>query len=286
VLLDGLKPGELFTVRACHDRRLVKEYGDEPRRHLWEKLEQQPPLGVMELEVKARPARKKDGKDKPRPARSARIAQIELRACELRLDLRVDASRKRVSTPPLYAVLACETAASAAGEDPVEWMLLTSYPVRNEDDARLVLRGYAQRWRIEQFHRTWKSGACKVEDTQLRDYDHILRWATVLASVAVRILLLTYLARCEPELPAIEALSQHEIDAIILGSRSKKHRPGTVPPIAEIVESLAKIGGYTGRNSGGPPGALVIARGLFKIEMFALALELDIVRPTTKSDQC
>src|SRR5438128_10311426 len=45
VLLDGLKPGELFTVRAARDRRLTT--AEQQRRYLWETLESQPVLGTM-----------------------------------------------------------------------------------------------------------------------------------------------------------------------------------------------------------------------------------------------
>lgn len=78
--------------------------------------------------------------------------------------------------------------------------------------------------------KAWKSGACKVEDTQLRDFDHIVRWATVLASVALRILRLTYLARHRPQLSAEEELTRDEIDAI--GRRSRKRGAGERPPLA------------------------------------------------------
>jgi Transposase DNA-binding/Transposase DDE domain len=272
ILLDGLKPGELFTVRAAQNRKLT---GDE-KRYLWETLEAKRPLGRMELALAARPARKPE-KGKQRPARKARTAQIELRAGRLSLELRVGKARR--AHVPLFALLASETAASAGDEEPVEWLLLTSRPIETVADAQLVLFGYSQRWRIEEFHKCWKSGACKVEHTQLRERDNIARWATVLAAVATRILRLTYLARTSPDLPALEELRQAEIDVIVLGSRSEKYQPGSVPPIGELVQMLARIGGYTGKSSGGPPGPLVLARGLYKIEFAADMFDLGIFKP-------
>jgi hypothetical protein len=275
VLLDGLRSSELCTVRAAYDRRLTKESADEPRRYLWEKLESQPLLGMMELEVGARPA-KKLTHAKMRPARRARCARIELRACELSLDLLIDGRSKSVATP-VHAVLARETSKSSRGEEPIEWLLLTSHRVDDLAGAKLVLFGYAQRWRIEEFHKSWKSGVCKVEDTQLRDVDHIIRWATVLASVAVRIVRLSYLSRHDPRRSALKEFGQAEIDAILIASCSTNLRPGSSPRLGILVDLLARIGGYTGRSSGGPPGALVLARGLLKIEALALALETGLV---------
>jgi hypothetical protein len=43
-------------------------------------------------------------------------------------------------------------------------------------------------------------------------------------------------------------------------------RGGATATIAQAVYWIARIGGYTGKSSGGPPGALVIARGLRRIE--------------------
>ena len=33
---------------------------------------------------------------------------------------------------------------------------------RVEADIRAVVDGYALRWKIEEFHRTWKRGRCRV----------------------------------------------------------------------------------------------------------------------------
>jgi hypothetical protein len=277
VLLDGLRSSELCTVRAAYNRRLTSGSADEPRRYLWEQLESQPKLGVMELDVGARPP-KKLTHAKMRPARRPRRARIELRACEVSLNLLLDERHKSVALP-VHALLARETRKSAGGEEPIEWMLLTSYPIVDLESAKLTLFGYAQRWRIEEFHKTWKTGACKVEDTQLRDMKNIVRWATVLASVAVRILRLSYLSRHEPKRSGLDELGRAELDAILISSRSTKYRPGSNPCLGVAVELLARIGGYTGKSSGGPAGPLVLARGLLKIEALALALELGLVQP-------
>ncbi len=151
---------------------------------------------------------------------------------------------------------------------------MTTHPVADLEDALIVIDGYACRWTIEDFHRAWKSGCCQVETTQLRSRDHIQRWATILAAVAVRVMRLTKLARTEPELPATVELRQSEIDAIIVTRKRTGRSPGDVPTIGQAVTWLAEIGGYTGKSSGGPPGATVITRGLLRIEALAAYLEI------------
>jgi len=251
VLLEGLEPDQLFTVRAAQNRRLWQT-GKE-REYLWTEIESAPVLGTYELAVPAG------------PNRQARIAHMEVRATEVTLKLQRERSKKSYPAT-LFAVMTREVSRVPITERPLEWLLLTTYEVHDLADAIVVIDGYAQRWRIEQFHRTWKSGACRAEDTQLGDRDHIIRWVSILASVAMRILRMTYLAREKPELPADIEFEREEIDAVILLRKPAGQRRGARPTIGELVRWIADLGGYTGKSSGGPPGAIVIRRGLERIQ--------------------
>jgi hypothetical protein len=255
VVLDGLEPGQRFTVRAAHDRRLWGE-GDEPRRHLWERVASEPLLGSYDLEVAGGPKRK------------ARTAAMEVRACEVTLDFRNERTGKH-EPATLWAVLTQETSAVPDDEEPIEWLLLTTHPVRTLEDAIHVLKGYAARWKVEEFHKAWKTGACNVEDTQLRDRESIVKWATILAAVAIRILRLTYLARHQPDQPATVELEPSEVQAIVAVKTKRPPRQGVKVTIGQAVLWLAEIGGYTGKSSGGPPGFIVIRRGLERIQVLA-----------------
>lgn len=249
-----------ITVRASWDRRVVTS--DEQQRYLWETMETAELRGAYTIEVLA----SSDGK------RSARTARLVVRAAEVTLDLVAKPSKRHLPTR-IWAVWVCEHGSTPEGEAPIEWMLLTNHPVLDFSDAQLVIRGYSQRWRIEQFHRAWKSGACQVEDTQLGDRDHIIIWATILASVAMRIVRLTYFARNRPDASAEVELTRNEIDAAILVSETKKFQRGAKLTIAQAVQLIAQCGGYIGKSSGGPPGALVLARGLARIQTVAKVLE-------------
>ncbi len=255
VLREALQPDELITVRASSNRRVNTDA--RRQRYLWDEVQRHEPLGTYALEVP------------PSPTRTPRIAAMELRACQVRLDLE-DQRTKRHYDTPLWAVHAHEVSTTPEGEMPLEWLLLTNYPVEDFADAQLVLFAYTQRWRVEEFHKTWKTGACRVEDTQLRHRDHVLRWATILASVAMRILRITYLERTNPAAPASVEFSAAEIRASLLLARKPLKKPrGVAHTIGEIARCIAEIGGYTGKSSGGPPGPLVMARGLHRIEPVA-----------------
>lgn len=255
VILKALTCGHMVTVRAAYDRRLM-DPEDGPRLHLREELERQPPIGCVSLDVPARAGRK------------ARVASIMVRTCKVTLDLHDERAKKHIPAT-LWAVLAREESTELGGNEPIEWLLLTTYPVNTFADAQLVLKGYAQRWRVEEFHKTWKSGACRVEETQLRDKERIIKWATILASVAIRIVRITYLARNRPDLPATVEFTMAEIIAIEVTKSNGRKPPKRIPTIGQVVLWIAEIGGYTGKSSGGPPGAIVIRRGLERIQVFA-----------------
>ncbi|HEX2570448.1 MAG TPA: transposase, partial [Polyangia bacterium] len=172
----------------------------------------------------------------------------------------------------VWAVRAVEIETTPADEERIEWMLLTRYPVHQLEDAQTVLEGYAARWRIEEFHKAWKSGVCRVEETQLRERSHIERWASIQASVAMRVVRLTYLARTRPQAPATLELTRPEILATLLIRNPSGFGLDEIPTIGQVVRWLADLGGYTGDSSGGPAGMIVITRGLLRIESLVALL--------------
>lgn len=257
--LDGY-----LTVRASWNRRLWRA-PREPQRYLWGHVEQQTPMGTHLLHIPREPGR---------PARQARLT---VRATAVELDL-VDQKTERHYRAATWAVLAHEDQ-PPPGIEAVRWLLLTTYPVRSQDEALLVLDGYTKRWRVEEFHRTWKSGACQIERTQLRSKQNILRWAVLLSSVAVRVQRLAMLSRTQPDLPATTELDEAEIEAARLGTQRQPSPPGQQPTIGEVTKWIAELGGYTGKSSGGPPGIIVLTRGLQRIELLAAHLRQNPPHP-------
>jgi len=250
----------LLAVRAQpHSRSIIRAAQNRPvrlgngrRGKLRSQLGKQPVLGTRVVNVPAG------------PGRSARTAVLDLRAMQVVLDLpdRANSKRRALETNVVWAV----ERRPPHGEKRLDWMLLTTEPIDTSDAVSHVIDGYCLRWRIEDFHRTWKSGTCNVEDTQLRKSEHVQRWATILAAVATRVEQLKHLARTTPDEPASVALSSVEIQALLAAKRHfSGHReqiPDGVPTIAQAVRWIADLGGYTGKSSGGLPGSITITRGL------------------------
>ena len=211
-----------------------------------------------------------------RPHRRARIAFLQVRTAPVTLDMVEALTGERLQLP-VTVVDVREAGTTPRGEEPVHWRLLTDRPIASDEDVETVIRGYTSRWAIEELHRTWKSGACQVEETQLRSTRRVVKWAIVMATVAARIERLKVLSRTAPDQPASSELSRHEIDALVLmkckHARRGEHIPDASPTLGQAVRWIADLGGYTGKSSGGPPGSVTIRRGLEFIAPIALALE-------------
>jgi hypothetical protein len=258
VLLEALQPDIFITVRAAHDRRVGRGADGEGPSHLWDRLAHQEALGLFTIEVTGKPGR--------RP----RTAVMEVRSMQITLDARGKRKAER-PTVDLYAVFAREVQTTHEGERPLEWMLLTNRKAATFADACVVVLAYTYRWKIEEFHKTWKTGACNVEDTQLQSEHGIRLLAVVLASVAMRLLRIMWISRRKPDEPATSEFSGEEIDAVY--ALKKKRRPRLkVPSMATITLWIAELGGYTGKSSGGPPGVIVLTRGLAQVIPVARAL--------------
>ena len=262
MLTEAGREGSWFTIRSSWDRRVLVEGGQTYLRQL---LAQQPVRGEYALEVR--------GMSK----RQARTATMVMRACKMTLQFRDKTTSRRFSMD-LNVVQAVEEGSTPHGEKPIQWILLTNHPIQNTKDLTEVILGYSMRWRIEELHRTWKTGACRVEDTQLRSTKAVIKWATILIAVAVRIERIKQLSREQPQSPASAEFSLLEIKATVLlrfGEAAKtKVPPGTSPSMGDVTLWIAQLGGYTGRtSSGGPPGSITIARGLQQVRVAAKALK-------------
>jgi hypothetical protein len=251
MLLALKDTGHDFTVRSAWDR-FVEATGEDKQK-LRQRLADESTAGSYEVAVSGA------------PSRAPRTARMVVRAARVTLKMS-QRGKSDVQPLTLNAVWAVEEGTTPKGEKPLDWLLLTSRLVETFADARAAVDAYTYRWRIEELHRAWKGSLCRVEETQLRSFEAVTVWATMLANVAARAERLRLLARKQPEQPADVELSDVELRALILLKRESRARneviPDGVPTIAKAVLWIAELGGYTGKSSGGPPGAITIRRGL------------------------
>jgi hypothetical protein len=69
----------------------------------------------------------------------------------------------------------------------LEWILLTTEPITSVDEIRKITRYYESRWRIEDFHKAWKSGV-GVERQRMQSPKNLEKMVVTLSFLAVRLL--------------------------------------------------------------------------------------------------
>lgn len=233
--------GPHLLVRASEDRCLA-----ETQKKLWDRVQTQPLAGYREVVVP------------PRPGRKARKANLSVRFCEVVLS--PPQGKSALGNIRLWAVHARERRAPS-GVEAVEWMLLTTMEVNDFDQACEKLDWYVQRWMIEVFHRTLKTG-CRIEDRLLRTVPRLENCLTIDMMVAVRIMHLTWLGRTHPNRPCTIYFEDNQWKALSCFLTRKRTPQKTTPSIREVVGWIAKLGGYLGRNSDRAPGTQVLWEGI------------------------
>ena len=237
---NGPKP----LIRAVHDRAIENE--DAPPARLFETLAAQPIAGYLHVQLP---------RQKQRPAREAKLA---IRYATLKV--RPPKAKADLPVLELQAVYALEEDAPK-GEEPVDWRLLTMLPVHSFHQAVEKVQWYTQRWGIEVFHRTLKSG-CRIEDRQLGDADRLEACLAIDMVVAWRICHLVKLGREVPHLPATVYFQEAEWKALVVYHTKKPLPPAKPPTLRRAVHMVAQLGGFRGRKSDGEPGAEVMWRGI------------------------
>lgn len=251
--------GAKLLVRAAQSRkRKVAGTETEPETFLWDKMSGMKSAGEVLLHIPRRGNRK------------ARSAQLEVRFAEVELKA---PQAKDLSPLKLWAVYAKEINRSQTDDAKagLEWMLLTDVEVPRLQDAVKCLKWYAARWNIEVYHRTLKSG-CHIEDRRLHMTDRLETCIALDMIVAWRVLMLTKLGRETPDVPCTAALTEEEWQILWI-SKMKSPPPATPPPMSWATNMIAKLGGYLGGKSYGPPGATTIWRGLLRFEYIVIGFK-------------
>lgn len=239
--------GPKLLVRAKHDRKVQDE-----QERLFEAIRAKPIAGYQPIQLP---------RQKNRPARVATLA-IRFAA----VTLCPPKTKPQLGSLDVQMVLAQEVDVPP-GAEPIEWALLTTLAVEDFEQACEKVAWYTQRWGIEVFHRTLKSG-CRVEDRQLGHGDRLQACLAIDMVIAWRIHHMTKLGREVPDLPAEAYFDHDECQVLIAYERKNRKRPvdAPAPSLREAIRMIAKLGGFLGRKSDGEPGTETLWRGLLRLD--------------------
>jgi hypothetical protein len=168
------------------------------------------------------------------------------------------------ASAPLTVVEAYEE-----GKEGISWILLTTHKVRSFEDAYKIIEWYSQRWTIEQVHRVLKSKGFQIEDSELESGWAIRKLCILMLSALIRIFQMN-LAYSEPEQgqPIEEVFSKEEVQCLknvnekLQGTTSKLQNNNDSTRLKWATWIIARLGGWKGYDSQGPPGVIILKRGL------------------------
>ena len=236
-----------FVVRATRTRSLVGS-----SKKLAQKTDDFSALGRVTIEVPQRGGAH---------SRKGRTAVLELKAGTLTLR---SPNRKPGDELELSVVQATEMEAPT-NKKPLSWLLLTSEAVGSLEEAVTVLDIYRLRWRIEDFHKAWKSGGTDIEGSRLKTASNIERLSSILSFIAVRILQLRDVKEHHPKAKVTEVLT--ELEWKILWAYTEKRKPPRKPPTLEWAYiKIAKMGAWSDTKRTGRAGWKALWRGWMKLE--------------------
>ena len=240
-----------FLVRTCVDR--LAEGGGTT---ISEVMGREPVRGVHQVELR-------DG--------HGRVSTAELDVRFRRMTVRPPIGKQRRYPTLELTVIHADERDAPTGRESIRWRLLTDLAVDDLKAATGKLDWYAQRFKIETYHKVLKSG-CRAEQARLRTAERLTNLLAVLCVVAWRVFWLTMTSRATPEAPAGIALTDGELETLdrLTGATG----PPVTPTVSHYLVAIAKLGGYLARAKDPPPGNRVVWRGLIRLMDIHLGFEL------------
>jgi Transposase DNA-binding/Transposase Tn5 dimerisation domain len=245
--------GTKFVLRTCVDR-----LAEEGRKTSAAVLKPTPVKAVHRVEVTDRHGQVSEA-----------VREIKCR----RLCVYAPEAKQKHYGPLQLTVIDARERGNPKGRERRDGKLITNLPVRSRSEAVKKLDWYACRWKIELFHKVLKSG-CQAEEFKLRTADRLVKLLAVLCILAGRVCWLTMLNRVAPPAAPELAFTPEEVRVLEHLGKDKDPYSAGEPTLAISVHQWARLGGYLARAGDGPPGTLVMWRGLARLTDIALGFQL------------
>lgn len=256
-----------WLIRACQERCVCDAKGASGTT-IREEVMAGPVLFTKEISVRGRRAKTACETRARRTTRESRTAVVEVRAAAVMVRPPANGDRT-LSAVTIHVVLVREIDAPE-GEEPIEWILLTTLPIHSAEEVRQVIQYYTVRWMIELLFRTLKSG-CRVEERLFEHIDRLLPCVAVYTIVAWRTLMLVRLGRSCPDMDCEAVFEPAEWKSVWMVIHRKA--PPRKPPTLEVILRLiGQLGGYVNRpNRRDLPGPQTTWLGLQRMRDLAWA---------------
>ena len=214
--------------------------------------------------------------DEMQEVRLKGVHRVEVRDAKGRIGTaRVELRHRRVHVlPPIgkqkrypaltLTVIHAKERGTPVDRPAIEWKLVTDLPVATRAAAVEKLRWYAQRWKIETFHKILKSG-CRAEEARLRTAERLVRLIAVFCILGWRVFWMTMMRRAAPDAAAKLVLTGVEIALLDRLVPDKKQNLSGAGNLSSYLTKVAQLGGYLARTKDPPAGNTVMWRGLSRL---------------------
>ena len=270
-----------FLVRSVHDRPVDCDVEDGG-------------MGIGEYMLGLPVAHAYDLELRGHKGRKARTARMLLRFAKVTIRKNDKCLDEVADSLACYCVHALEDPSTVpAGEEPVEWRLLTSHVVETVDQAVQCVEWYKCRWFIEELFRVCKSEGFRIESAQLESGEAMKKLIVLTLWAALRCVMLKRACDEQDEaVPASSMFDEQEEDLLDLEmerlhQKSPKALDGRNPfreyslPWAAWI--IARLGGWSGYVSAhGKPGYITMKIGLDRfrqhLDIIAFARGRDVYK--------
>jgi Transposase DNA-binding/Transposase Tn5 dimerisation domain len=257
-----------LLIRACQDRAVTAAEDTPERTHLRAAVRAAPLLFSHEISVRGRTPKTACEDRARRQPRRDRKAVVSVRATTVTLR---PPDRRGEKLPPVTVnVVLVREDDPRDGEEPIEWVLITTLPIGDVEAVRRVIAYYTVRWMIELLFRALKSG-CRVEERRFEDVDRLLPCAALYLIIAWRTLMVCRMGRSCPEISCEAIFAPEEWKSVFVAVR-RERLPSRPPGLEEMVRMVAQLGGYVNRpDREDPPGVQTVWLGLQRMHDLAWA---------------
>lgn len=255
-----------FVVRACQDRQVMVGHGDaadQAAMPLFAALAQEPALGNAKFWARSRPNR-----DAGWVILSVSALPVTLLAPKNWPDKPHRKNRLRPEPIRCWAVRVWQINAPA-GQEAIEWVLLTDQPVTSLKSALQVAYWYSCRWLIEEYHKCLKTG-CRIEARQLEEAHRLQSLLGILAVVSVRLLQLKHQAKTNPTAKATSVVPENYVRTLAASIK----QPFRKMTARTFWIETARLGGFLARKGDGDPGWQTLWHGWQTLETMTFGFDL------------
>lgn len=239
VLKETKEYGCKHIIRLKHDRLDI-----ESEKHIKELMQNLESMGQTTIEKRFKSGTKKQ----------TITLNINWQKCKLRAPARPGTGIGKL--PELEEIVVHVWGTNPENGEVIEWFLHTDLEVNSLKDAIKITQYYAQRWIIEDFHKTLKSGL-KAEKLQLETAHAIFAVIAIMSVTAAKIVDLREKLRVNPDAPAEES-GLGEVELKFLGKYLKRD----LKTVRCVALAIGRLGGHQNRRSDGMPGILSLWWGM------------------------